>query len=162
MDVFAPARARSATPSGKKSAPLGCVCVCARVMEDSSVSVSHMAETIEARRDDVRAWQRYYNMTPREDSRLTELYAYGQTDPRLDASAVARELLATDYLYKHSLYGEVLEDFLRRVAQELRTYHPTLSWTATWDIVRFYGPSALKLMCVSSGGLTIPDRLPEP
>lgn len=107
---------------------------------------------------EVHAWQRHYNMEPRDDSKLTQLYADGQL--WMTADQVARELLATDFIYKHTLYGELIEEFLRLVADKLRERHPGLSWTATWHIVRFYGPIALKLMCLSSTGARIPDRMP--
>lgn len=107
----------------------------------------------------VQAWQRHYNMEPRGDSKLTSLYADGQLGD-VAADVVARELLCTDYLYKHTLYGELQEEFLRGVAAELRRRHKGLSWSATWEIVRYYGPIALKLMCVSSAGERIPDRMP--
>ena len=103
----------------------------------------------------VHDWQRYYGMTPRSDSRLTELFAAGKTN--LSASEVARELLATDFIYKHTLYGELIEDFMRSVANMLRAKFPSLSWTATWTITRFYAPIALKLMCLSSTGSRIPN-----
>ena len=114
----------------------------------------------EARVAMVHAWQRHYGMEPRADSKLTELFADGQLG-YTSADGVARELLATDVIYKRTLYGEVIEDFLRRVAARLRGEHPGLSWTATWHIVRFYGPIALTLMCVSSSGLVIPERWEE-
>ena len=106
----------------------------------------------------VHAWQRHLGMEPRADSKLTQLFAQGAVP--LHPAEVARELLATDYIYKRTLYGEVIEDFLRGVAHALRAKYPTLSWPATWTIVRFYGPIALKLMCVSATGERIPDRMP--
>lgn len=109
--------------------------------------------------EDVWAWQRHYNMQPRDDSKLTQLYADGSV--YMNADEVARELMATDFLYKHTLYGEMIEDFLRGVAHRLRGMYPHLSWTSTWTIVRVYGPIALKLMCVSSTGLRIPERMPK-
>ena len=57
--------------------------------------------------------------------------------------------------------GEVQEDVLRLMADRLRAEHPGLSWTATWNIVRFYGCMALKLMCLSAAGERIPDVMPE-
>ena len=77
----------------------------------------------------------------------------------MPADQVARELVCTDFIYKQTLYGEVIEEFLRAVATRLRRRH-RLSWTATWTIVRFYGPTALKLMCLSGCGLRMPERLP--
>jgi hypothetical protein len=50
---------------------------------------------------------------------------------------------------------------LRGVAERLREAHAPLSWTATWTIVRFYGPIALKLMCLSATAGRIPDRMPD-
>lgn len=107
------------------------------------------------RADEVRAWQLRYGMTPRQDSKLTDLYARGELP--LAADEVARELVATDYVFQNTLYGDVIEDFMREVAQRLRACHPGLSWNATWKIVRAYAPNALKLMCVSSAGIRIPD-----
>jgi hypothetical protein len=125
------------------------------------VAVSPSSEVVDVRAlriDMVRAWQRHYGMEPRDDSRLTWLFADGLV--AMPADMVARELLATDYIYKRTLYGELIQSFLRRVADALRTEHPKLSWKATWDIVRFYGPIALKLMCVAATGERIPDRMP--
>ena len=113
----------------------------------------------ECRKDMVQRWQLYYNMTPRSDSRLTHMFANQELDVSVTADQVARELLATDFIYKNTLYGDMIQDFLRRVADELREVHPDLSWTDTWDIVRFYGPHALKLMCISASGIRIPQHM---
>lgn len=106
----------------------------------------------------VHAWQRHYHMEPRDDSQLTRLFAEGQL--AMTADEVARELVCTDFLYKHTLYGDLLEDFMRAVAGRLRE-ETKLSWTATWQIVRFYAPTALKLMCLSSSGDFLPEHLPD-
>lgn len=112
-----------------------------------------------ARVDAVHAWQRIYNMKPRADSKLTQLFAEGVLT--MPAGEVARELLATHYLYKFTLYGELQEDVFRLMANRLRAEHPGLSWTSTWNIVRFYGGMALKLMCLSASGERIPDIMPK-
>lgn len=105
---------------------------------------------------EVHAWQRHYGMEPRKDSALTELYASRMT-PGVPADEIARELVATDHIYKTTLYGEVLEEYMRKVAERLRGTFPGLSWTSTWAIVRAYAPNALKLMCVSSAGIVLPE-----
>ena len=64
----------------------------------------------------VHAWQRHYGMEPRDDSKLTELFADGALGMGAQADVVARELVVTDHIYKTTLYGEVIEEFLRRVA----------------------------------------------
>jgi len=102
------------------------------------------------------AWQRYYNMEPRDDSKLTRLFVEGKVDWPVDV--VARELMATDFIYKNTLYGEVIEEFMRGVADRLKRKH-RLSWTATWDVVRFYAPIALKLMLLDRCGVRIPEAL---
>lgn len=113
------------------------------------------------RRECVWSAQRQLNMTPRDDSRLTELFATGQLPPYMTADVVARELMCTEFIYQNTLYGEVIEDYMRSVAASLRGRYK-LSWGATWDITRFYAPMALKLMCVSSSGIRVPNVLQVP
>lgn len=112
------------------------------------------------RREEVRACQRALHMEPRADSRLTEMYARGEV--HMSAAEVARELLATDFIYKNTLYEEVIEEFMRGVAKRLRAEHRPLNWTATWTIVRAYAPTALKLMLLDSAGLRIPESFAPP
>lgn len=119
-----------------------------------------MDETCVARRRDaVHAAQRSLNMAPRDDSRLTELFARGELAPHMTPEVVARELMCTDFVYQHTLYGELIQDYMRCVANALRERY-CISWSATWDVVRFYAPIALKLMCVSSCGVRMPPKLP--
>ena len=103
------------------------------------------------------AWQRYYNMEPRSDSRLTTLWLSGTLPWSVDT--VARELMVTDFLFKHTSYGELSESFLRHVASRLKNEH-RLSWKAVWTIVRFYGPIALKLLALKRAKVRLPERLP--
>ena len=105
---------------------------------------------------EVHAWQRHYGMEPRDDSKLTGLYASGQLCG-MGPDEVARELVATDALYQTTLYGEVIEDVLRGMADRLRREHPGLTWTQTWTLVRFYGPIALKLLCCLRCPMTVPQ-----
>ena len=106
----------------------------------------------------VHTWQRFYNMEPRDDSRLTQLFADGATS--MAADEVARELMATEFLYRYTLYGDVIEDFMRDFADRVRAEWPRLTWTQVWDITRFYAPPALKLLCLLTSRQYIPNRLP--
>ena len=118
-----------------------------------------MDELIHQRKGEVRAAQRCLNMPPRTDSRLTELYARGELPEHMTAEVVARELMCTDFIYRQTLYGELIEDYMRHVARLLHErYH--ISWSSTWEVTRLYAPIALKLMCVSASGLRIPATLP--
>ena len=114
-------------------------------------------ESREGRLKLLHEWQRHYNMEPRSDSRLTELYLNGQCP--LAVPQVARELMCTDFIYRYTLYGEVIQEFMREVAARLKRKH-RLSWSSTWTIVRFYAPIALKLICLSTSMQRIPDRMP--
>jgi len=114
---------------------------------------------MEDRVAEVHAWQRAYGMEPRADSSLTRLYAQGQAG-QMDAAEVARELVAVDHLYKHTLYGEVIEEFMRAVARLVREQY-RLTWTATWNVVRAYAPIALKLLMVLRTGVRIPQCGPR-
>ena len=105
----------------------------------------------------VKEWQKFFGMSPRNDSALTVKYEKGEL-PFHTARSVARELVATHFIFQETLYGEVIEGYMRCVAERLRsTYH--LSWSATWEIVRFYAPIALKLMMVCSTNIRIPKFL---
>ena len=125
---------------------------------DSGVAHHHCDQ--QQRRQEVWNAQCALNMTPRDDSRLTELYARGELPPHMTADVVARELLCTDFVYRHTLYGEIIEEYMRQVAQRLHDAY-RLSWSATWNVTRFYAPIALKLMCVSACGLRVPNILPD-
>ena len=107
---------------------------------------------------EVQYWQNLYGMKSRKDSRLTEIYGKGLLG--MSADEVARELVATHFIFSYSLYGELIEEFMRYAAARLRNEY-NLSWKSTWEIIRCYAPIALKLMCVSSGNLHIPQRLNE-
>lgn len=119
------------------------------------------AALIHRRREEVWEVQRQLNMTPRNDSRLTELFANGQLPPYMTADVVARELMCTDFIFKNTLYGEVIEEYMRNVAALLRDTYK-LSWDATWNLTRFYAPIALKLMCVSSSCVRVPNAMEAP
>jgi hypothetical protein len=124
-------------------------------MANAEVGVSYSRE---AKINLVHTWQRHYNMQPRDDSQLTHMFADGTI--ALQADEVARELMATDFIYKHTLYGQLIEEFMRHVATYVnRTYH--ISWKATWKIVKFYGPRAIKLICLLNSGQHIPVRMPD-
>ena len=106
--------------------------------------------TPEGRRRAVQEWQRYYGMEPRNDSKLTDMFAEGHLPWSPDA--VARELFSTNFIYQETVYGEVIEDFMRAVASRIRRENGT-SWKHTWDITRFYAPIALKLLCMERARL---------
>lgn len=112
---------------------------------------------MDARRDEVYACQRRIGMEPRSDSRLTEMYARGEVC--MTAEEVARELMATHFVYTNTLYGDVIEEFMRGVAHRVRETYPGLSWSSTWTIVRVYAPIALKLMMLSASGRRIPEHM---
>ena len=115
----------------------------------------------------VHEWQQVYNMEPRADSKHRDVREWPSREHGADQ--VARELMATDYLYKHTLYGDLIEEFLRRVAAVVREQHG-LSWTATWNVARFYGADRSEThlpftgrhvhppVSASGGGRQLPQR----
>lgn len=115
-------------------------------------------DDVPCRRREVYDEQLRLNMIPRDDSRLTELYVNGNLPEYMTAKVVARELMCTDFIYKNTLYGEVIEEYMRIIANLLREAY-NLSWQATWNITRFYAPIALKLMCVRSSCIRVPEAL---
>ena len=97
--------------------------------------------------DAVHAAQRARGMEPRGDSRLTQLFADGVADAvYASADDVAHELCVVDHIFRTTLYGEIIEDVMRRVAHELReATGRRLSWPDTWQVVRAHVPTLLKL-----------------
>ena len=98
----------------------------------------------------VHAAQRRLGMEPRDDSYLTFNYACGELD-RDDSSAyvpstIANELFIVDRIHKETTYSHILEDAMREIAHVIRAQY-RLDWVTTWEIVRFYGPTLIKLYC---------------
>ena len=115
-------------------------------------------ESYQGRVHAVQEWQRFYGMEPRSDSKLTEMFGRGELF--MSPDEVARELMATDFIYKQTLYGELIEEFMRRVAAKIKRQHK-LTWTDTWTIVRFYAPIALKIICLQMTDQCIPQCMPK-
>lgn len=104
-------------------------------------------------------WLRHYNMVPRADSELCRLFAENRLSARADV--VARELMATHFLYSQTLYGELSETYHRALANAVRKKY-RLNWTSTWILVKFYGRVSLKLLMLLRCGVAIPPQLPPP
>jgi hypothetical protein len=107
----------------------------------------------QAKMEEVYMEQTRLGMEPRADSRLTVRWANGDAEPEYqNAWQVAHELVITDQIYKTTLYGEIIEEVMRNVAGFLRKKYRGLTWTDTWDIVRFYVPTMLKIHCLIISG----------
>ena len=89
--------------------------------------------------------QRELGMEPRNDSQLTFKYAIKEIDdaPR----EIANELMVVDRIYNDTEYSAIIEDVLREIAHHIKRKY-NLSWSDTWELVRFYGPTMLKLYCL--------------
>ena len=72
-----------------------------------------------------------------------------------DPSTIAKELIAVDYIFKNTNYGNIVEDVMREVAGHFRAKYK-LNWNETWEITKFYVPDMLKLYCLKTHNLTIP------
>lgn len=89
--------------------------------------------------------QRAMGMEPRTDSRLTSQWVDGTANPVYKtATDVAHELVFVDHIYQTTLYGEVIEEAMRLIAQWVQT-ETRLPWGDTWQLVRWYAPTMLKL-----------------
>ena len=98
----------------------------------------------------VQAAQRRLGMEPRNDSRLTFNYAVGLLEDAEDIpSAVANELVVVDRIFRETNYSSIVEAVLREIAAQVKQRY-RISWTDTWDIVRFYGPVLVKLHCIKT------------
>tara|TARA_B100000214_G_C23968698_1_gene628996 strand:+ start:1665 stop:2018 length:354 start_codon:yes stop_codon:yes gene_type:complete len=113
-----------------------------------------MTNEFQERINEVVIYQKKFGMEPRTDSYLTKKYANKESE--YTAEEVAKELVCVDYIYKNTLYGEFSEDYMRHLANLIKNKY-RLTWTETWEIVRFYGPISLKLMCLMSAKERIPN-----
>lgn len=95
----------------------------------------------------VQSVQRQLGMEPRNDSLLTYKYAIGEVNDDDVPSTIAKELVFVDELYRTSNYGAILEEALRAIAEAMKRKY-NLPWAETWEVVRFYGPTMIKLYCV--------------
>ena len=97
-------------------------------------------------RDHIESLQRRLGMDPRSDSLLTDRFLANSAGPAyVTVYDVAHELAIVDYVYKHTLYGETIEDVMRACANRIKAQHTQLAWGTVWEIVREYVPSMLKI-----------------
>lgn len=108
-----------------------------------------MQKRARARLAELRNEQRALGMEPRKDSQLSFAYAksvdgdeYANDSPH----TIACELVCIDAIFKKTDYPLLIEDALRRLASKVRTTY-RLDWTTTWQIVKCYGPTLIKLYC---------------
>jgi len=98
----------------------------------------------------IHAAQQRIGMTPRDDSLLTFKYAVEELDDDNDVpSSIANELFIVDMLYKETSYGRILEPALREIAAYVKKKY-NIPWGDVWDMVRFFGPTMLKLYCAKT------------
>lgn len=93
--------------------------------------------------------QQRIGMIPRDDSVLT--FKYAIEDPEVDdvPSSIANELYIVDMLYQKTSYGRILEPALREIAAYVKRRY-RIPWGDVWNIVRFFGPTMLKLYCAKA------------
>lgn len=106
-----------------------------------------LSEEEEERLNDLISHQRELGMEPRDDSFLTYLYVSKQVN--LTVKDAAEELVLVDYFYNHTPYGRLIEETMKHVASHIKkTYR--ITWTQTWNLVRLYVPTMLKLICADA------------
>lgn len=108
----------------------------------------------EQRVNEVVEFQKKFGMEPRTDSYLTKMY--GNKETEYSAEEVAKELVCVNYIFTNTLYGELQEDYMRQLAKLLKNKY-NLTWTSAWEIVKYYGPISLKLLCLTSSNEHIPN-----
>ncbi len=104
--------------------------------------------------NEVMEYQKKFGMVPRTDSYLTK--KYGNKETEYSAEEVAKELVCVNYIFTNTLYGEFQEDYMRELAKLVKNRYK-ITWTNAWEIVKYYGPISLKLMCLISAQERIPN-----
>ena len=106
-------------------------------------------EAMHAKIDLVHMAQRRLGMEPRNDSRLTYNFARGLLDDDDVPSSIASELFVVEKIHSETNYSLIIEDVLRAIAKHVKEKYK-IPWTNAWEIVRFYGPTMLKLYCIKT------------
>jgi len=112
-------------------------------------------DAIRARMSQVHDAQAVLQMAPRTDSRLTLMYATGHLNAT--AREVAHELMCVDHIMGHTNYDQIIEESMRRIAAYVKSTYK-IDWTSTWEIVRKYVPTALKMHSVRAYYCQMPDQ----
>lgn len=100
----------------------------------------------------IKTIQLHWGMVPREDSTLARNFALGLAGPAYKTPFdVAHELVFVNRIYMFTIYGELIEDVMRKVAAQIKKRY-RLPWTGTWQIVRFYVPEMLKMHLLRRSG----------
>ena len=99
--------------------------------------------------------QRNIGMEPRDDSKLSYMFAKGEVDEQADV--IAHELVAVDYIHQNTQYTALIEEVMREIALHCKKKY-RLPWTEVWEVVRFYAPTMLKLYCMRESNAQIPNR----
>lgn len=108
---------------------------------------SDKLEVVQAKINLVHMAQRRLGMEPRNDSRLTYNFALGLLDHDDVPSSIASELFVVEQIFSTTNYSRIIEDVLREIAEYVKKKYQ-IPWTNAWEIVRFYGPTMLKLHCI--------------
>lgn len=95
----------------------------------------------------------------RDDSRLAFLWATERLDPSWTAQEVCHEMMCIQFICANTPYAELVQPFLRHLAEGLKRRYGLRSWGATWRIVREYGPDILKTIALVEAGVIIPNFL---
>ena len=107
---------------------------------------------------DVHNEQLTLNMLPRNDSKLTFMYATNKLS--MTAREVAHELMCVDYIFQNTNYQQIIEETMREVAGYIKKTYK-ISWDLTWALIRRYLPTALKMYCIRTYHITLPEKFDE-
>lgn len=93
----------------------------------------------------------------RADSRLAFLWATDRLDPTWDAREVCHEMMSMQTICANTPYNDLLQPFMRALADDMKKRYRLRSWAAAWRIVREYAPDILKTICMVEAGMQIPN-----
>lgn len=109
-----------------------------------------------SRINDISKLQAKNGMTSRDDSLLTWKHVNHFSKSSPNDVAIAKELVAVDYIHNHTEYSKLIEEVMRLVAVELVT-KDNFQWGDAYKLARKYIPDMMKLYCLFTEKRQIPD-----
>ena len=102
-----------------------------------------------------------YGSVLRDDSRLAFLWATERLNNTWSIDEVCHEIMCVQFICETTSYNELLQPFMKNMANEMRRRYKLKSWITTWRIVRQYAPDILKTISMIENNTQMPNFVPQ-
>ena len=117
------------------------------IREELNTCSNERKNILLSRINDIAQLQEKNGMTSRDDSLLTWKHVNRFSTPSPHDVAIAKELVAVDYIHKNTEYSKLIEEVMRLVAFDLVS-KDNFQWGDAYKLTRKYIPDMIKLYCL--------------